>query len=357
MTDWDLQLASPDDLSADQWSAWRDLSNRVAGLQAPEFRPDWAHLVRRSGLPAEVAIVRRRGEFVAFFPFERRRSGAGQALAFGMSDCHGLIACPRFSIDACELIERCGLSSWRFDHLPRRQPCLTPHRFYQDAEFVVDLGGDASAYLIDVETRHPEWRRQMARKRRRLERECGPMRFELRTDAADAIAALLRWKSAKLQQSGRQDCLQWPWLRTALPMLAGLVQEGFAGWLSALYFGDQLTAVMMSQRSGSHLNAWIPAYSPEHAACSPGALLHLELIRRCSDEGVRRISLGRGENRLKSLLATEAVPMGIGVVDRFAVRRWARLVGSVARQRVAKSPAAAPLRKAWRRLENWVSVA
>jgi CelD/BcsL family acetyltransferase involved in cellulose biosynthesis len=129
-------------------------------------------------------------------------------------------------------------------------------------------------------------------------------------------------------------------------------EAGFSGLLSTLHAGDRLLAVMLGQKSGKVLNAWIPAYDPDYARYSPGALLHQQLIRASADEGILRIELGRGLNPLKQTLSSSEILLAIGNADtrrmKGALSRFAYRVKS----RLRKSPAVVNSLRLYRRLRT-----
>jgi len=168
---------------------------------------------------------------------------------------------------------------------------------------------------------------QAMRKRRKLEREKGTLRFEWHTDEKAVLHALVDWKRKQLDQHNYSDLYRLDWVRDLIDSVWRAQSEKFAGVLSALYAGDDLVAVHLGIRSGEVLSSWIPTYNPDFARYSPGTTLHLELAREAANIGVRRIDLGRGGNQLKAGLRSGGIPVAIGSVDsrlfgRLATQGW-----------------------------------
>jgi hypothetical protein len=107
--------------------------------------------------------------------------------------------------------------------------------------------------------------------------------------------------------------------RVSDPGGAWLSQEtghkAFSGVLSALYVGNRLAAVHLGMRSFGVLHFWFPAYDPELGKYSPGLVLLVEMARAAAALGIRRIDLGRGNERYKRSLMSGAIPLAEGAVD------------------------------------------
>ncbi|MBX3422411.1 MAG: GNAT family N-acetyltransferase [Pirellulaceae bacterium] len=229
-------------------------------------------------------------------------------------------------MDVRQLLAACGLSGFRFDHVPVENGWTEVERFYLDQSYWVCLDQGYASYLCRLQSRHRQWCQQLERKKRKLAREVGSLRFELHTENHAVLQALIEWKQQQILAAGWKNVFHSPWARDLLKETVREQTPNFAGWLSALYAGSQLVAVHLGQRSGQVLNAWIPTHHPEFSSYSPGALLHLELLRCSSERGITHINLGRGENPLKVKLANSTSQMAIGAIFR---NQW--------RQRMART--------------------
>src|SRR5690606_34908599 len=119
-----------------------------------------------------------------------------------------------------QLLRACGLSHWRFEHLPECQQYFTTHMLARGASPLVDLSGGFEAYAA----RQPRKRREhfagMRRKLRKMEREQGPARLEPYSADPSALAKLLAWKSAQYAQTGAVDIFQKRWTVELLERIA-----------------------------------------------------------------------------------------------------------------------------------------
>ena len=87
-----------------------------------------------------------------------------------------MVHTPGVEWDARELLGRSGLVVWEFDHALEQQAQLTPYVQAHKLSPVMDLGRGFDAYHAD--RRQASSRiRDLPRRRRRLEREVGPVRF------------------------------------------------------------------------------------------------------------------------------------------------------------------------------------
>lgn len=341
-------------LPRDLVDAWIALQRSEPTLDHPLFHPAWVEAVAAVRDDVFVAVLQEAGEPAAFLPFERR-GRQGRSVAACMSDLHGLIARPQTQCDLPELLRRSGLSVWHFDHLPVEQSWFTPYHYHLEEAAAVDLSNGLESYWGDRRAACGSWFSQMRRKENKLRREVGRPRFVWHTTDPTALEALTQWKRAQLQASNQLDVFSLPWFPPLLRSLCDHQLPSFAGVLSALYAGEELVAVHAGISNERVLSSWIPAYHPAYARYSPGALLHLEMIRAAAERGVERIELGRGVNPLKRALGSTAVQLAIGAVDLSPARRWRRARLLHLREVVRASPLGDVSKHTYRRVRNWIA--
>jgi CelD/BcsL family acetyltransferase involved in cellulose biosynthesis len=197
---------------------------------------------------------------------------------------------------------------------------------------------------------------QAQRKLRKLARDVGPVRLELHTNDDVAFDCLVEWKRAQLRQRNYFDMFKLDWVIPLLRRISDTTgSDDFSGLLSALYAGDELVAVHLGMRSRAVVSSWIPTFDAAFAKYSPGLLLHLELARSLAELGVERIDLCRGENQLKTSLASGAFPVAIGCVDRRPFKRMLRSGWFRTRKLVYASPLREPSLQLYRQARNWVT--
>jgi hypothetical protein len=139
------------------------------------------------------------------------------------------------------------------------------------------------------------------RKRRRLARECGPLRFE--ADARDKrlLRLCLAWKSRQYRRTGLVDPLA---SKRTVAFFHRLFDEGLLV-VSALSAGSVPVAVHLGCRWDARFYYWVPAYRESAAAHSPGALLLEALLEESYRRGDREFDFLIGDEAYKLRYATD----------------------------------------------------
>lgn len=355
MDDIRYRVVPAGDLTSAEATTWSQLQRADSAVDSPFFRPEYFAAVAAVRDDTEVTILERHGTPVGFFPFHRDRAGIGRALAYPMSDMNGIVAARGLEWTAEDLLRGSGLSTWRFDHLIASQLPFQHHHGWVDESPFMDLAGGYDAYQEQRIQAGSSQIKQGLRKARKLAREVGPLRFELHTPDQTVLERLIEWKRRQLAQAHQVDVLHWRWLRDLIDRVVQARTQAFTGLLSALYAGDSLVSVHLGIRSHQVLASWIPTYNPDFSGYSPGLILHVELARSAADEGVERIDLGRGANRLKTGLASGAVSVAVGAVELRHSHRWARKGWSGIRKLVYASPYRDSLVRLYRRARLRIS--
>lgn len=315
-------------------TAWSRLQQNNPQLSSPYFRPEYTAAVAAVRDDVEVAVLKQRGEIQAFFPFQRSALDLGQPAGGRLSDFHGVVSGGDFEWDAGELLQKCGLAGWEFHHLlAAQQPFASFHELRAESPYI-DLSQGFDAWRAERKAAGSGELEQTLRKQRKLERDVGDVRFELHTTDRQVFETLLAWKADQYRRTDLANVFGVDWTVRLLEHILERQTEDFAGMLSALYVGDRLIAAHCGMRSANVLHCWFPAYDVEYARYSPGLILLIELARRCEDLGVRRIDLGKGDERYKRSFASGAI----------AVAEGAMYCRSMART----------LRTGWRRTKDWI---
>ena len=75
---------------------------------------------------------------------------------------------------------------------------------------------------------------------RRMEREVGPLRFEVHSCDSQMLKQVLAWKSQQYRRSGWKDLFATRWGRALVERIHQVQSPSFAGMLSLLFAGTQL---------------------------------------------------------------------------------------------------------------------
>lgn len=287
-----ITVAGGGELTEEQARTWARLQESAPGLASPYLRPEFTAAVAAVRDDVRVGLLWEGERLAGFFPFQLAAGGAGVPVAAGLNDVQGVVAEPGLRWSAEELIRGCGLRSWNFNHLLADQE---PFRPYYETEL--------DACHIDLSRGYEAWARErrgagsaltvdVARKRRKLEREAGPLDFRFHVEDEGVLRRLMEWKSQQYLRTGFEDRFAEPWIVALLTRLHRLASPGLAGVLSALWAGGELVAAQFGMRSGACFHWWFPSYDRRLARYSPGLLLHLLSIEAAAALGIRRFDLG-----------------------------------------------------------------
>jgi hypothetical protein len=114
-----------------------------------------------------------------------------------------------------------------------------------------------------------------ARQRRRLEKDLGPLRFELDDTRPATFDTCIRWKSSQYRATGLTDMFADP---RNVALFRRLRERGVLQ-VNSLSAGDTLLAVHFSSWHDRRTSWWVPAYDPERSKFSPGRLLLEDLMK------------------------------------------------------------------------------
>lgn len=285
-------------------AAWSAIQREEASLASPFFRPEFTAAVAAARNDVFVGIFERGDEMVGFFPHQVGRGRVGRPVGGPLSDYQGVIVRGGAAWEAKQLMCSCGLAEWRFDHLLASQAPF--ERFHRNVSGspVIDLGGQKPLLANGSEPR----------KKRNLEREVGPLRFEFHSTNPTMLQTLMRWKSQQYLESGKIDIFTIPWVVSVVERVHAAQGEDFAGVLSVLYAGDRPAAAHMGMRSRTDWHYWLPAYDPELGKYSPGMLLLLEMAERGPAAGMQVIDLGKGKALYKERLMSRSISVAEGAI-------------------------------------------
>ena len=326
-------------------AAWDGFRAASPELGSPFFAFDYNRIAGEHAPHAAVAVLHRGGRIAGFLPFQRRR-GALQPLAAPLTDFHGLIAAPGEAIDLGRLVRRLGASAFRFSGLTAP---VAPAGANGRNVLAADLRGGFDAYYAERRAVFAKYYKDKERAARSMERDHGAPEWR----ADDREPGLLDWiierKREQYRRTGQYDVFACGWTADLLRRLRAERGPGIAGRIATLRLGGELAAAEYSLVSGSRMHFWFPAYAPDFARCSPGALLSLNTMRTVAAEGVTQADFGLDAEGYKKYYATPAGVAYEGVLPLRPLRRAA----SSARDR-----ALAPARLAYfrRKIERRLNV-
>ncbi len=329
----DITTIRPERLTARQLSTWRGLLAVQRGLDSPFFHPRYVQIIGEARNKVEVAILSENGRPVGFFPFERHHPHVGRPLGVKLCDFQGVVISPGACWSAEELLEGCGLRAWHFDHLLSEQSGFWAYHMRNTDSPFIDL---TQGYDYYQRQRRREGGRSITatqRKRRKLEREVGPVRFQWHTEDRSAMRELIDWKRAQRKRTATFDVFAFDWVTALLQRLQLVATPDFAVVLSALFARGRIVALHFGMRTQTALHYWFAAYDRQFQKYSPGHILLLDLVGAAAERGIGRVDLGKGDEAYKQSFGSGSIPLAEGTVDarplhtamrrvNFRIRDW-----------------------------------
>ena len=153
--------------------------------------------------------------------------------------------------------------------------------------------GTWAAFEAEWKTRAVSKSNDSPRQRRRLEKDLGPLHFQLDDPRPEVFDRGLEWKSSQYKATGLTDMFADP---RHVALFRRLRERGVL-LVSSLSAGDTLLAVHLGSSNDGRLGWWIPTYDPQWSKFSPGRLLL---------EDVLQASHTRGDLEFDFLIGNEA---------------------------------------------------
>ncbi len=322
-----------DRLSSGEVATWSAIQRANPLLASPYFRPEFTQAVAAVRNDVEVAVLEDSGRPVGFFPFQRTPWNAGRPVAGRLSDYHALIAHEDVDCDPVALVRACRLSSWHFDHLVGAHASFAPFAWSSADSPYIDLSDGFEAYMRQqggVRGVMSEY----GQKKRKLEREVGPVRFEEHVADSAILSTLIQWKTDQYLRTKVDNIFAFPWVINLLERIMEFNGEFIAPVLSVTYVADKIAAINFGMRSGEVLHPWFPAYNVELSRYSPGTLHWIATMQAAEGMGIRRIDLVSGGETYKQRFMSGAIRVTQGAID--------------------PRPSMAVARRAWRRTREYV---
>ena len=198
----EIRLRKIPDLTAADWSTWRELQQASGVYESPYFCPEFSQAVAAVRSDAEVAVLTENGRTVGFFPFQRGPLNLGKPIGGKLSDYHGPLLAEGASVDPRQLLTACKLASWDFDHFVSATTAFDPFIRVRDKSPQMDLSDGFENYARRRREGGTEAIHKQGQKTRKMAREVGALKFEFDADDEEAFTLLKAWKSAAIRPHG-----------------------------------------------------------------------------------------------------------------------------------------------------------
>jgi CelD/BcsL family acetyltransferase involved in cellulose biosynthesis len=310
----EVSVCHPRELGPTECARWAELQAETGGLDNPFCSASFAKSVGEVDEPARVAVISDGPSIVGFLPFRPGRLGSGRPLAAGIAGCHPLLYRPGSGLSWREVLAGCHMTMWSFDNLVA--PACPTVATTTIPSHVIDLTDGYERYLAAAAVRSKRYFNWLRRKRQRIERELGEIRFTSGLDDPAGLDALIRWKSDQYRRSGRPDPFARPWVLALVHRLDDSRRPDCTGYLSVMRAGDHVLAVDFSLHSRSVYAGWFVSYNTEFAAYSPGAVRWLSVLEKAAALGLSTVDLGPGDQDYKLRMATGTTDLFRGHLAR-----------------------------------------
>ncbi|MEO1699163.1 MAG: GNAT family N-acetyltransferase [Planctomycetota bacterium] len=342
-----------DELDGGLLDVWDELLRFEPALDRPFFTPEYARAFAGHVDGVRVAVLEDEGVPVGFLPFRLRKGRIAGPIARRLDDFQGPVLPARFGFNLAASLSALGARAASFDHLLERAPGLREDEAGRRASWTVDLSGGFDAYLAAKKAAGTNFVRDLPRKRRKLGREAGDVRYVHDSRSDEHLELMRAWKARQRRASGTKDPLEDEATWAALRALFCGENPRCRGLLSVLEADGAPVALHFGLVTRTTLHVWFPTYDG-HERCSPGSVLLLDAMREASARGAVRIDLGTGDDRYKRSFQNGAAH----VVEHHADSR--RLAGAVARAKngvrvwARTSPTGRFLKEQRRAVRRWV---
>lgn len=312
-----VEVMRPDALSAADRAAWAAMRPADPRLDPPYL--DYRFTLAAADVPgAALAVFRRDGAAVGFFPFQRR-GRLIQPLGAPMSDYHAVVAAPGETFDPATVARLLG-ASLRVGGWLNAGPA--PAGFIARQRMAADVSMGREALCRDLDTRDHKFFKNMRRLGRGFERDLGAPVFLW----DDRDPAVLDWivarKREQYRRTRRHDVFACGWTLDLLRRLSAMWPEGFGVRVSSLRTqAGEIVAAEASLDDGRTLHMWFPAYEAKFARYGPGLALTRMEMEAAADEGYALVDFGGGEEGYKSALAESVGSIFEGVANGGAAGR------------------------------------
>ncbi len=266
-----VEIRNLAELSAEEGVQWNRWARADPDLSSPYFRWEFARTAGPICPGSAVAVFKRDGRVVGYYPHQRR-GGTVQPLAAPMNDYHGVIAAAAWIGEAPQTMRR--------NH---------------SVVSVVPEEGGFDAWYARRRKAFPKYFKDKERSRRGLDGAFRAVEIEIGLHDHALLKRLIIEKSEQYRRTGHHDIFACGWTEQVLHALMDCQgEDGFGASMAVLRVDGRVVAMEYSMHAGRHFHLWFPVYEQEVARWSPGIVLTQETIRLGSERGYRIFDYGVG---------------------------------------------------------------
>ncbi len=332
------RLVAPGELTQRDLDTWRDIQMASPAFHSPFFSPEFSLAVGRSRSDCCIAVLERHGRTIGYFPFHRTPGGVGKPIGGPISDYQGPILAPDTQCEGNDLLAASRLKSYDFNHVPMALTTVSAGSLHDAYSPHIDLSSGYASYVSSRPKPGRSAIKDTERRRRKLEAECGAIRFVMDDRSPEAQSQLFDMKRASYRRLGVPCAFDVPWIARTLEHIRNATGPHFSSVLSTAYVGEKLISAHFGMRTATTLNWWFNSYDFNHRDRSPGLILLLLAAEMAPDHGLSLIDLGRGDEPYKrnfanggtivcegSIERSRTIPGALRQLQKLAVRSLARI--------------------------------
>ena len=292
------------DLTDADADAWYALCAQHEFYDSALLKPAFAKSIGEARNDAEVTFIEREGRLIAVLAYHRRPGAFGRPLGIPFSDYSSPIVTETTNLTLGEIISLAGLSAWRSDTLVDPWQTLVDPAIPSNESHVIRLKVDESPedYLEARRALHAKRFKNFRRLERQLIGEGSDLQLKWGKPTPETMAPIIERKSEQFLQSGLVDLTQTDQSRKILDQIS---QSGF---VTSLWWDDDLIAGHFGFRDGVAFHPWIASYNPDYAAYSPGNIFLKHIILSMPEMGIECYDLAGGHDHYKKYFANSSRP-------------------------------------------------
>jgi CelD/BcsL family acetyltransferase involved in cellulose biosynthesis len=184
-----------------------------------------------------------------------------------------------------------------------------------EGSWIAETAGGRDLYEAALKARRAEFVRQIDKKARKLERECGHLEFRAGSTERADFDMLLAWKNDQLARSRQPRIWAQPWVARTLDQCFDTRTPHFGGALFTLSLDGRLVAGAFCLRSAGVLHFWVVAHDSAYDRYSPGVQLARRAIGWAAENGIAEVDFGPGDYQYKRQLSTTQRMLSYGVMS------------------------------------------
>jgi CelD/BcsL family acetyltransferase involved in cellulose biosynthesis len=302
----DIEVLRPKAMPADMIAHWRALQRLDPAWDSPFLSPHWPLAVERAqgaedrGL--RVAVIKEDGRPRGYMAV---RAGPMTAMAPGapMCDYQGMVAEPGTGFDAKTLAPALGVQRFDFGFMLETQEAFFPYARGRTDAWIADLSDGYEAYAAERRAAGVHVLKDLEKKKRKAERELGPIRFAANIDCKATFDRLFALKRDQFRATGQTDVFAAQWPLKLMEDLYASAEDDFKGALFTMHIGDKLAAAQFHLLGARTVHAWMIAHEEPFDRYSPGLLLFHEILKWMDGGPYDRMDFGPGDYRFKRELS------------------------------------------------------